>query len=100
MLQRTFQHVGDDLHVAMRMGWKPITGLHPVFIDHPQAAEAHKPPIIVITERECVIRVEPAVVGMAPLRGPSYLNHCSPNFCYALASVLPGLAYATTSNPP
>src|SRR5262249_30580932 len=80
MLQRTFQHVGDDLHVTMRMVRKTIPRLYPVFIDHAQAAKAHKPAIVIITERKCVIRVEPAVVGVAPLSGPSYLNHCSPKF--------------------
>src|SRR5262249_27259848 len=76
MFKGALEHVGDDFHVAMRMRGKPVARLDAIFVDHAQAAEAHEPRIVIVAERKCVVRIEPAIVGMAALPGRSYLNHC------------------------
>src|SRR5258708_19039690 len=74
VFERSLQHHGDDLHVTMWMCRKTIPRLHPVFIDHPQAAEPHVLWIVIIAEGKCVVRVQPAMVGVAAFFAPSYLN--------------------------
>ena len=44
-----------------------LAGRHRVLVDHAQDAEAHEALVVVAPEREGVPRVEPAVVGVAPL---------------------------------
>src|SRR5690242_10485457 len=99
MLQGSFEHVGDDLHVAMRMRGKAIAGLHPVLVNNPQAAKSHKVGIEVVCERKRVICIQPAMVGMAAFLGPSYLNHCPPTVPLTSLPVVRWLA-ATSNNPP
>src|SRR5262249_42443884 len=76
MFKGALEHVGDDFHVAMRMRGKPVARLDAIFVDHAQAAEGHEPRIVIVAERKCGVRIEPAIVGMAALPGRSYLNHC------------------------
>src|SRR5688572_29597945 len=65
--QGAFQHVADDLHVAVAVGAEALARLHAVLVDHPQRAEAHVLRVVVVGEGKAVVRVEPAVVGVAPL---------------------------------
>ncbi len=71
VLQRAFQHVAEDLHVAVRMRAEALPRRDPVVVDDAQGAEAHVRRIVVVREGEGVMRVEPAVVGVAAFIGPS-----------------------------
>lgn len=71
VLQRAFQHVAENLHVAMRMRPEALPRSNAVIVDDAQAAEAHLRRIVIIGERKSVIRFQPAVVGMAAFVGPS-----------------------------
>ena len=73
VLQRAAQHVSDDFHVAMRMGAEALARHDEVVVDDAQAAKAHPMRIVIIREAEGVIRVEPAMIGVAPFA-------CFPNF--------------------
>ena len=59
MRQRSFQHVGEDFHVAVRVGREPCAGNDAVLVDHPKIAEAHVLRVVVVTERKGVTAVEP-----------------------------------------
>jgi hypothetical protein len=69
MLERAFQHVRDDLHVAVAVGWKAAARRNAVVIDHPQRAEPHVGGVVVLAERERVAAVEPAEIGTAAVFG-------------------------------
>ena len=64
-VERALEHVGDDLHVAVRVGAEALAGRDAVVVDHAQRAEAHVLGVVVVGEREGVVGVEPAVVGVA-----------------------------------
>src|SRR3989442_15757647 len=40
MFERAFKQIGDDLHIAMRMRGKTMSGLHPIFVDDSKGAES------------------------------------------------------------
>ena len=65
MLERTFQDIGDDLHVAVTMCGEAVAGTHEVFVDNPQATKTHEAGIVVLVERKGVISVQPTVVEVA-----------------------------------
>ena len=44
VLQRAFQDVGDDFHVAMGMGRKARAARDPVFVDHAQGRRSFQMP--------------------------------------------------------
>ena len=71
VLQRAFQHVAEDLHVAMRMRAEALPGRDAVVIDDAQGAEAHVRRIVVVGEGEGVMRLQPAVIGVAAFVCPS-----------------------------
>ena len=75
MLQRTAQHVGEDFHVAMWMGAEPAAARDDVVIQHAQTAEAHPARVMVAREGKAMMRVEPAVVRVAPVFCLSDLQH-------------------------
>ena len=54
---------------------KPCAGLHAVLVDHAQRPEPHVLRVVVVGERERVIRVEPAVVGVAALGAAAQFDH-------------------------
>src|ERR1700730_19477306 len=49
----------------------------PVFVNHTKAAEGHVLRIVVIGERECMVGVEPPMLGVASLLTPANPNHLS-----------------------
>src|SRR5690606_34110894 len=59
----TLAHVGDDLHVGMRMRRKAGAGLDGVIVPHPQRAPVDTRRVVVLGERKVVPGIEPAVVG-------------------------------------
>src|SRR5262245_56783687 len=76
VLEGAFEHVADNLHVAMAMGAETPARLYAVFVDHPERAEPHVLRIVVIGEREAVIGPQPAVIGVATLaRFPQCQHH-------------------------
>ena len=75
MLQRAFEHIGDDLHILMAVGVEAGTGLHPVLVDDPQRAEAHMGRVVIAAEGEAVMAVEPAEIGPASLIGSAFRDH-------------------------
>jgi hypothetical protein len=77
VFERTVEHVRDDLHVAMRVPAEALAGSDAIFIDDPQRAEAHVGGVVVVGEREGVVAVEPAVVGVAALAGSANGDHGS-----------------------
>ena len=50
--QRAFEHVGDDLHVAVRMGPEAFSGADPILVHHAKRAESLEGRVLIIGERE------------------------------------------------
>src|SRR5216683_4117647 len=67
MLKGPLQNVSDDLHVAMAVPWETTPSLNKVFINDAQATKLGVLRIVVITERESVVGVEPAEIEVAAL---------------------------------
>src|SRR4029078_4698702 len=79
MGNRSFKNVGDDLHVAMRMCRKALSGSHAVFIDNAKMAEVDVLRVVVVRKGERVVRVQPSVVDVTTIgRAPDF-NHASTN---------------------
>src|ERR1700730_10028224 len=78
VLERAFEHVGNDFHVAMPMSPEPLAGADPVFVDHPQRPEAHLLRIVIVAERERVPAVQPPEIGSAAFCSMSYADHSTP----------------------
>src|SRR5581483_8151390 len=72
VLQRPLEHIGDDLHVAMRMHGKAFARGNEVLVNHAQGAESHKTWVVILIERKTVPGVKPAVVAAAAfIAGPN-----------------------------
>ena len=69
------QDVSDDLHVAMGMGRKARPALDPVFIDHPQGAEAFIGRVVIIAKGKAVARIQPGDLGPAAVFGAPDGDH-------------------------
>jgi hypothetical protein len=54
-----------------------LAGCDTILVDNTQAAESHVPGIVVVGETECVIGIEPSVVGVATFICGSNRNHTS-----------------------
>src|SRR5437899_5832340 len=50
MFERAFKQIGDDLHIAMWMRGKTMSGLHPIFVDDSMGAESHVVRIVILIE--------------------------------------------------
>src|SRR5208337_5512674 len=75
VLQRAFQDVGDDLHIAVRMRGKPRAACDAVVVHDAQGAEMNVRGVVIIGERKGKARIEPAVVGMAARVALANENH-------------------------
>ena len=73
--QFAFQNVAQDLHVAVSVGSKAASFGYAVFVDHAQRAIAHVLGVVIVGKRKCVVRIEPAVVGMASFVTLAYCQH-------------------------
>src|SRR2546422_6674424 len=73
--KRALEHVADDLHVAVPVGAEARARGDAILVDDAQRPEPHVPRVLVAGEGEAVVRVEPAVVGMAALGGGSQFGH-------------------------
>src|SRR6266550_6346027 len=69
VLEGAFQNVGDDLHVTVSVGAKPLSWADPVFVDDPQRSVAHVLRIVVVAERKRVPTIKPPEVGGAAISG-------------------------------
>ena len=62
---RTAPDIGDDFHVAMRMGVESGMRRDTVIIDHQQLAKTHLLRIVIAGKAEMVLGIEPAMIGAA-----------------------------------
>jgi hypothetical protein len=69
------EHVADDLHVAMAVRAEAGAGCDGVVVEHAQVAEAHVRGVVVVGEREAVVAVQPAMVGVAAVLCLSKREH-------------------------
>src|SRR5512146_3335919 len=69
VLERAFEDVGDDLHVAMAMRIEAGAGLDAILIDDAQGTEAHMARIVIVAERKTVQALQPAEIGKTALFG-------------------------------
>src|SRR5262249_45351894 len=76
--QGAFEHVGDDLHVPVRMSREPAAGNNSVFVDDSQITKAHVVRIMIIPEREGMAAIEPTGLCFTSFSCPSYSNHFIP----------------------
>ena len=67
--QRAFQHIADNLHIAVAMRAKTLTRLDSVIIDDAQRTKLGMFRIVIVRKRKAVPGIQPAMVGMAPLLG-------------------------------
>src|SRR3954462_15105152 len=65
MGDRARADIGDDLHVAVRVGREARFGGDAVVVPDPDRAPAHPRRIVIIGEGEMVAGVQPAMVGVA-----------------------------------
>ena len=65
----TGDDAGEDFHVAVRVGGEACAGGDAVFVDDAERAEAHVGGVVVVAEAEGMEGAEPAVVGVAAVRG-------------------------------
>jgi hypothetical protein len=56
-------------------GSKPRPGGHAVFVDHPQRTHAHVGRIVVVAERESVLRAQPAETGDTAILAFTDVHH-------------------------
>src|SRR5262245_52881533 len=75
VLQRAVEHVGDDLHVAVRMRTKPSARRDAVIVDHAQRAEAHVRRVVVLAEGKRVSTVQPWQPGPTPGTSAANVDH-------------------------
>src|SRR6204780_1349001 len=77
VLERAFENVGDNLHVAMRMGGEPGAGADAILVDDAQRAKSHLLGIVVVAERERVTAVEPVDFRASAIGRLARSNHWS-----------------------
>src|SRR5690606_4252347 len=75
MCQFTFQDVGNDLHIAVRVHVKSRTGNHDVIVDHPQRTKPHSFGIHKMAEGKSMLTVEPSGSGFTANVSVMNANH-------------------------
>jgi hypothetical protein len=75
MRQGAVEDVADDLHVAVAVRAEAGARRDGVVVEDAQVAEAHVRRVVVVGEREAVVAVEPAVVGVAAVAGLAEGEH-------------------------
>src|SRR5579859_2148150 len=75
VLQRAFEHVGDDFHVAVGMHRESASSGDAVVIHHAQGAKVHVFWVVVIGKRKGEMGVQPAMVGVAAFVAFENLDH-------------------------
>ena len=64
MLNSTFQHVGQNFHIFMRVSAEALPCFNHVVVNHAQRGEAHKVRIVIVGKRESMPGVQPAMICM------------------------------------
>src|SRR5690606_34759891 len=72
---RAFTHIGDDLHVAVRVRREPAAGGDQVVVPYPQRAPVHAARIVVFGKGEVMVGIQPAMVGVAKGVEGAQLQH-------------------------
>src|SRR6185369_2835629 len=65
VFQRTFQDIGDDLHVTVGMGRKTFFWLDPILINDPQISETHMLLVVIVGKGKGMIGIQPAMISMS-----------------------------------
>ena len=68
-------HVGDDLHIGVRMRPKACAARDLVVVPHPQPTPMHAGVSVVIREREVMLGLQPAMMAAAESAEGSQFNH-------------------------
>ena len=76
MRQLAAEDVAEDLGIAVRVRGEALSFCDAVLVEHAQAAEPLKLRSVVVGEAEGVVRVEPAVVGVAAFARAARHNLC------------------------
>ena len=84
---RAASHIGDDLHVAMRMRREARPGRDRVIVPDAHLAPVDPRGIVIIGEREMMVRVEPAVVSGAEAAEGSQFDHRASPFRRSVAPI-------------
>ncbi len=69
MYERTSQYPGDDLHVLVRVGVESHSGRDDVVVVDQEKTVVSVLRVVVIAERERVLRVQPAGIGLEAIPG-------------------------------
>src|SRR5437016_8198403 len=75
VLERAFEHVRNDLHVAMSMHPEAGAGIDPILVDDAQGPKAHLVGVVIVGEGERVAAVEPVGPRVASFAGRPDRNH-------------------------
>jgi len=75
MGDRAVAHIGDDLHVAMRMRVEAGARRNLVVVPHAQPAPAHARGVAIAGEGEMMARAQPAMVGTAQPGEGTRIDH-------------------------
>jgi hypothetical protein len=69
VFQGTFEHIGENLHVPVRVLAEAFTGCHAVIVDHQQVGKTLLPRVAVVGKGKGMERLQPTVIGRAAIRG-------------------------------
>lgn len=61
----SFQRNGNHFHIFVRMSAEAFFRENLVVIEHAQSSELHAFRVEIISEAECVVCIQPSVVGMS-----------------------------------
>ena len=63
VFQRAFEHIGENLHVAVRVLAEAFTGGHAVIVDHQQVGKTLLFRVAIVGEGKGMERLQPTVIG-------------------------------------
>src|SRR5882724_11497200 len=78
MLECTFEDIGDNFHIAMRVIGEAAAARDAIIVHHAQSAKLFVFRVVIVRERKGKAGVEPAVVGVAAVVALANGNHRRP----------------------
>jgi len=69
MCQFAAEDIAEDFGISMRMGWEALASIYSIFVQNPQTSKVLEARIVVISETEGMVAVEPSVVCVSALVG-------------------------------
>ncbi|MOA12240.1 hypothetical protein D3C78_1322170 [compost metagenome] len=75
VFQGTFKHIGENLHVAVRVLAEAFAGGDAVVVDHQQVGKTLLFRVAIVGEGKGMERLQPAVIGQATIRGFAKSQH-------------------------